>query len=171
MWFYCCSTHVILLLLNIIYSRLLGICSFLYFSASINFLNFLASIQSLCYSAPKGFVIYSAHIEINLLGTYCDFLATILWLSMCRSSGSASTKYLAYMVRMVKCVDTHLSILLIDQQSPPLTWVSKTLNWTFMSQSWCIHSSLYIQNFKNIVSNKIPYDSPWVDYALSCHEF
>ena len=30
--------------------------------------------------------------------------------------------------------------------------------------------SAYMQNFKNIMSDNMPYDSPWVDYALSILE-
>ena len=44
---------------------------------------------------------------------------------------------------------------LFDQQSPPLTWVSKILNWSFFDPillSTYFSCSAYMQNFKNIIS-------------------
>ena len=80
--------------------------------------------------------------------------------------------YSTYMVELVKCVDTWMTKPFHDQKSPPLTWVSKTLNYALMNWPYWVHSlffSAYMQNFKNCSKfyNNIPYDSPWVDYSLS----
>lgn len=163
-----CSTHILSWIArHLLHSVLLGTWIFLDCSAPKYFwiarhLNIFGSVGTYyvlsCSTWTVTQHLYIAwhplltrHLLRFWLGTYYD---------------SAYIVYSTYIVELVKSVDTQMSKPFQDQQSPPLTWVSKTLNYALLNLTLWVHfhSARHRLNFlktvQNFVSNNIPYDCP-----------